>query len=226
MREPLERLSRVIDYRFNDIDLLDQAMTHRSVGSCNNERQEFLGDAILGFVIADQLYRRIDDANEGQLSRVRASLVKRETLAAIARELDLGTYLHLGPGELRSGGHSRDSILADALEALFCAVYLDGGYQSARELILRLFQRRLERLSDSAEQKDPKTRLQELLQARHLELPRYEIVEVSGQQHQQQFTVRCRCEVLGRETTGRGGSRKKAEQSAAQALLRELENEH
>ena len=166
MIEPLHQLYRELGYQFSEESLLKQALTHRSAANLNNERLEFLGDAILGFIVADELYRTFPDANEGQLSRLRARLVKKETLAAIARKLDLGNYLNLGAGELRTGGHARDSILADSLEALFAAVYLDSGYQSARDIVLNLYQKRIEELSPEAQGKDPKTRLQEYLQAR------------------------------------------------------------
>ena len=222
MRESLRQLGRIIDYEFKDLSLADQALTHRSASSVNNERQEFLGDAILGFVIADALYRQFPEADEGQLSRLRAGLVKRETLAAIARQLELGNYLSLGPGELRSGGHTRDSTLADALEALFAAVYQDSGYSAAQDLVLRLFQKRITTLSAEETQKDPKTRLQELLQARKMTLPTYDVVDISGEQHEQRFTVRCSIEGLANTTTGEGKSRRKAEQQAAQKFLRQL----
>lgn len=219
MREPPDRLSQAIGYRFRDPARLEQALTHRSAGPLNNERQEFLGDAILGFVVADALYQRFPDASEGDLSRLRARLVKKESLARIARQLKLGSYLNLGAGELRSGGQSRDSILADALEAVLAAVYLDGGYTVAREVVLRLFQPRLDDLPADARDKDPKTRLQEWLQSRKLPLPRYTIETITGKQHHQEFVVECRVEALELTTRGRGGSRRKAEQDAARRLL-------
>ncbi|MCG8426648.1 MAG: ribonuclease III [Chromatiales bacterium] len=224
MREPLEQLLRTLDYQFSNPDLINTALTHRSVGRHNNERLEFLGDAILGFVIADELYARFPDANEGELSRLRAKLVKKESLATIARELELGNYLHLGPGELRSGGHSRDSILADAFEAVLAAIYLDDGYQATRNAILRFFNSHLDRLSDRAFQKDPKTQLQEMLQAKKLSLPKYKIVDVSGAQHDQVFSVTCTVAGFDRSTTGTGSSRRNAEQAAAQQFLEYLAN--
>ncbi|MEW7978843.1 MAG: ribonuclease III [gamma proteobacterium symbiont of Phacoides pectinatus] len=226
MREPVEQLIRSIGYQFKDVALVETALTHRSAGSINNERLEFLGDSILGFVIADELSRRFPEANEGQLSRLRACLVKGESLAVIGRELELGGYLSLGPGELRSGGQSRDSILADALEALFAAVYLDGGYESARGVILRLFLKRLERLSLDAQHKDPKTRLQEFLQARKMPLPTYTVVDISGEQHDQTFRVSCRVEGIDTLSEGVGASRRKAEQAAALQLLNHLKLKH
>ncbi len=218
----MKRLQQRIAYRFSDIDLLERALSHRSLGANNNERLEFLGDAILGFEVADSLYRRLKEADEGQLSRIRAHLVRRETLAAIARELQLGDILRLGPGELRSGGQSRDSILADAVEAVIAAVYLDGGIEQARALVRRLLGDRLSEPPPETQRKDPKTQLQEHLQAIGRPLPHYEVVEIVGDQHDQTFRVRCRTGALP-DTFGEGGSRRKAEQSAARAMLHQLE---
>jgi ribonuclease-3 len=220
--EPLHRLYRELGYQFSEESLVKQALTHRSAANPNNERLEFLGDAILGFVVADELYLTFPDANEGQLSRLRARLVKKESLAAIARKLNLGSYLNLGAGELRTGGQSRDSILADALEALFAATYLDSGYQSAREVILKLYRKRIEELTPEMQGKDPKTRLQEYLQARKNPLPSYTIVAVSGEQHDQHFEVACQVVELNLLSHGLGGSRRKAEQKAAANLLEKL----
>ncbi len=225
MSAAFEALLRRLDYQPQDDTLLRCALTHRSAGKHNNERLEFLGDAILGFVIADQLYRRFPEADEGQLSRLRSSLVKRETLAEIAREVDLSPHLVLGRGELCSGGHNRASILADAVEAVLAAVYLDKGLEAVRSLILRLFAKRLERLSPDVQQKDPKTQLQEYLQARGLALPKYSVIDIQGDSHDQIFTVTCRSADLGRETVGRGGSRRKAEQAAAKRLLDEIRDD-
>ena len=225
MKPDIDKLCRQLDYRFVDPDLLHQALTHRSAGGLNNERLEYLGDAILGFVVADALYRHFPEASEGQLSRLRASLVKRDTLAKIAREYDLGVFLNLGPGELRSGGHARASILADGVEAIFAAIYLDGGYPAVRAVILNIFSPRIEMLNIDDHQKDPKTRLQELLQARKLELPSYEVTGVSGDPHQQTFRVLCRVEELQCETEGTGSSRRKAEQDAAARLLSTLKHD-
>ncbi|PLY14074.1 MAG: ribonuclease III [Sedimenticola sp.] len=225
MREPVERLSRALDYQFSNSQLIDTALTHRSAGSDNNERLEFLGDSILGFIIADELYSRFADADEGQLSRLRAKLVKKESLASIARELEIGSYLNLGPGELRSGGHSRDSILADAFEAILAAIYLDSGYENTRTVILRLFTSRLNKISEKAFQKDPKTQLQELLQSKKLPLPEYAILEITGLQHDQQFSIACKVSNLDYQTTGVGNSRRSAEQSAAKKFLEILTNE-
>lgn len=222
MREPVEQLIRKIGYDFGNKALLDQALTHRSAGGTNNERLEFLGDSILGFVIADQLFINLPSADEGSMSRFRSGLVKGVTLAEIAREIDLGKYLLLGPGELRSGGHSRDSILADALEAVFAAVYLDGGYAAARKVILDLYHNRLAEIQNKKPQKDPKTRLQEYLQAKQYRLAEYSVLEVTGEQHEQNFTVKCVVDDLGVVAISHGASRRKAEQKAASKLLQEL----
>lgn len=211
-----------LEYRFQDSDLLEAALTHRSAGSRNNERLEFLGDAVLGFVIAEWLYQEFTGVSEGQLSRLRASLVKGETLAGIARQLELGNYLRLGAGELKSGGFRRDSILADAMEAVLGAVYLDDGFEACRALIHKLFADRLADLSLVDEHRDPKTRLQEYLQSQKITLPVYEVVDVSGKAHHQRFVVECRVESAEHGTRGEGSSRRRAEQSAAQSMLTEL----
>ncbi len=219
---PLDRLLRRLDYRFNDISLAERALTHRSVSSKNNERLEFLGDAILGFVIADELYRRFPDAQEGALSRLRSSLVKGVTLADVARELEMGDYLLLGSGELKSGGFRRDSILACALEAMIGAVYLDGGEAACRALLLRLFEPRLQACSPDSVEKDPKTRLQEHLQGLGLALPEYHLLKVEGEHHEQTFYVECRAAGLASPVQGQGGGRRKAEQQAAKKALEQL----
>ncbi len=217
------KLCELIGYQFVSPALLELALTHRSAGGNNNERLEFLGDAILGMVISDWLYAHFKAASEGQLSRLRASLVKRETLASLARELDIGSYLEMGTGEQRSGGHSRDSTLADAVEAIIAAVYLDGGIDRAHQLILSLFDSRLQAVDLSDCGKDPKTRLQEYLQARNLELPDYEIIRTEGKQHHQKFTVRCSVKSPEYTSEGTGRSRRKAEQAAAAALLEQVD---
>ena len=225
MKADVDKLCRDLGYGFSDTGLIEQALTHRSAGGKNNERLEYLGDAILGFVIADALYHHFSGATEGQLSRLRSSLVKRDTLAKVAREFKLGDYLKLGQGELRSGGQSRDSILADSVEAVLAAIYLDGGYEATREVILRIFSPRLLELSPDSHQKDPKTQLQEYLQAKKVALPGYEIVDVSGDPHEQHFKVLCVIEELGRKSVGLGSSRRKAEQDAALKMLAELNHE-
>jgi len=202
--------------------LIEQALTHRSAGPTNNERLEFLGDALLGLVIAEVLLQRFPQASEGELSRRRAALVNREALARIARELKLGDYLRLGPGELRTGGYARDSILADAFEALLGAIYLDQGFATARSVVLRVFEQSLAEVAASNAGKDPKTRLQEWLQARGQGLPEYEVIDVRGEQHAQRFTVRCHLAADGREAVGDGTSRRRAEQQAAEIMLAEL----
>ncbi len=224
MREPIELLSRIIGYVFSDITILDKALTHRSASGFNNERMEFLGDSILGFVVADILYATLGKADEGDMSRLRSHLVKGVTLAEIAREINLGNYLQLGPGELRSGGQSRNSILADALEAVIAAVYLDGGLDSARKVITNLYRDRFDNITASDGLKDPKTRLQEYLQARHHKLPTYTVLEVTGEQHDQHFIVKCDVDDLNLQTVANGSSRRKAEQQAAKNILHELEN--
>lgn len=221
----IDRLQRRLGYRFDDPGRLLHALTHRSAGPDHNERLEFLGDAILGFEVADWLFRHEQTADEGQLSRMRAQLVKRETLAEVARELQLGDILRLGPGELRSGGQNRDSILADAVEAIIAAVYLDGGIEAARALVRHLLGERLATAGLQLQQKDAKTRLQEHLQARRLPLPRYEVERIDGDQHRQQFTVSCQVEGLDTRSQGQGSSRRKAEQAAAAAFLEALEND-
>lgn len=209
-------------YRFTDGRLLEAALTHRSAGSINYERLEFLGDAILNFIIAEEIYQRFPQAHEGELSRLRASLVKEETLAQLARYLELGQHLILGQGEQKSGGHRRASTLADALEALIGAVYLDGGFAACREMIVSLYRERLDAASPSTDLKDPKTRLQEYLQSRRLPPPLYNVLEISGEAHAQTF--RMECVVQGRESTqGTGSSRRRAEQDAAEKMLELLE---
>jgi ribonuclease-3 len=218
-----ERLTRALGCQIRQRRVLERALTHRSASSSNNERLEFLGDALLGFVIAEELVERFSLADEGQLSRLRASLVKRETLSTLARKLELGDYLYLGAGELRTGGHTRDSILADALEAVVAAVYLDRGFESARAVILSLFGDLLTVASEKATVKDPKTRLQEFLQGRSRPLPHYEVLSVSGRQHAQLFRVRCSLTDGAEVSEGEGTSRRRAEQQAALAMLKSVE---
>jgi ribonuclease-3 len=225
LEEKHNQLCRRLSYRFNDPSLLETAMTHRSARGINNERLEFLGDAILGLVIARALYEKFPDASEGQLSRLRASLVKRDTLAKLAHELELGECLFLGSGELKSGGFRRSSILADAMEAVIGAVERDGGLEAAQELVLHLYRQRLDEVDLKRAAKDPKTRLQEYLQGRAMALPQYEVVEVSGKVHSQTFEVECQVEARDITTHGTGSSRRKAEQAAAEQALERLEAE-
>lgn len=214
-----EWLSRQLAYQARQPDLIEAALTHRSAGGANNERLEFLGDGVLNCVVADLLYREFPLADEGELSRLRASVVRGESLAAVAAELGVGEQLRLGPGELRSGGHRRESILADALEALFGAIYLDGGFAAVSAVIERLMLPRVAELPHASELKDPKTRLQEYLQARGLALPIYALEEVQGEAHNQVFMATCEIEALGVRTRGQGQSRRRAEQDAAQRAL-------
>ena len=219
MKTPLEK---ALCYTFSDPALGGLALTHRSADRINNERLEFLGDAILGFVVADELLQRHPQASEGDLSRQRSALVNRQTLAELATELGLGALLILGPGELKSGGRQRQSILADAVEAVVGAVYIDGGMDACREVILRLYAQRLACQPASQMAKDPKTRLQEALQARGEELPFYEVVSIDGEEHQQTFVVTCRVSPLAAPTRGKGSSRRTAEQNAATKALQLL----
>lgn len=217
-------LLQALGRSFSDEALLDLALTHRSVGGKNNERLEFLGDALINACVADALYRRHAALEEGDLSRLRASLVNQEALAEVARELDLGSYLTLGPGELKSGGHRRSSILADALEALVGAVFLDAGFEAARDTILRLLEGRLSAPLSTESLKDAKTRLQEVLQARELPLPLYAVESVRGEPHRQIFRVSCTLEMLDIRTEGEAGSRRAAEQEAASHALERIEH--
>lgn len=213
-----------LGYQFNDPQLLALALTHRSVSRRhNNERLEFLGDAQLGQIISTTLFNQFSDAAEGQLTRMRASLVRGQTLALVARELSLGEYLSLGGGELKSGGFRRESILADALEAVIGAVFLDGGEQRCRDVVLDLFAPRLRTITPQSAQKDAKTRLQEWLQARKFELPAYQVVSVEGQAPKQTFEIQCELAHMQETFSARGASRRKAEQHAALLALEWLE---
>ncbi len=219
----LARLTKKLGYSFNDESLLLQALTHRSAKGRHNERLEFLGDSILGFVIAEALFEKFPSHDEGDLTRMRSSLVKGVTLAKIARDFNLGECLILGPGELKSGGHRRESILEDAIEAIIGAIYLDSDITNCKRLILTWFEKRLNVIKPGNEQKDPKTRLQEYLQGRKIALPSYEVIDTTGQSHNQQFTVRCLTEVLADEVIAKGTSRRKAEQAAAEQILALIE---
>jgi ribonuclease-3 len=216
-------LQRALGHEFADPALLTMALTHRSAGSRNNERLEFLGDSIVNHIIADALYHRFRDAREGEMSRMRASLVKGDTLAELARELQLGEYLLLGPGERKSGGYRRSSILADTLEALAGAILLDAGFQRCRECVLGWFGTRLEQLASGVADKDAKTRLQEYLQGRGNPLPEYELLDVTGDDHEQVFSIACRLSKPQLLAEGSGRSRRKAEQAAALSALQRLE---
>jgi ribonuclease-3 len=206
-----------LGYAFRRPELLNQALTHRSFGADNNERLEFVGDAVLNCAIAAILYRRFPDIPEGELSRVRASLVNGETLARLGALLDLGSAIRLGEGEQRSGGAARPSILADALEALFGAIFLDAGFDVACGVVESVYAADLAKLDPAALSKDPKTRLQEWLQARKIAVPEYSVTAITGEAHAQTFTVECRIPALGIAAIGTGTSRRAAEQAAATA---------
>jgi len=219
VNNPLLKLSQRLGYTFQDEGLIELALTHRSKSSVNNERLEFLGDSILNFVIADALFEKFPQAKEGKLSRLRARLVKGETLAQIAIDFDLGEFLILGSGELKSGGFRRESILADAVEAIIGAIYLDAGMAVVSERILSWFDSRLEELSLLDPIKDPKTRLQEHQQANKSRLPKYEVLKVDGPGNDQVFTVECRIPEVPEPVVASGSSRRIAEQSAASQMI-------
>ena len=211
-----DRLQTRLGYRFKDLGLLQQALTHRSHSTPHNERLEFLGDSILNFIIAAELYRRFTRLREGELSRLRASLVREQRLHDIAVRIELGDYLRLGEGELKSGGFRRPSILADSLEAVIGAVYLDGGFEAAQNVVMTLYQPLLDTLDPAVTaDKDPKTLLQEWLQSRKHPLPQYNVIATHGAAHDQRFEVECLIPPLGIRTVGSGTSRRLAEQEAA-----------
>lgn len=220
--EPLSQLLLRLGHRFGDPGLVTRALTHRSCGAKNNERLEFLGDSVLGVVIAATLFDRFPRLSEGELTRTRARLVRKETLAKLGRELEIGSHLLLGPGEMKSGGHDRGSILADALEALFGAVYVDAGFEAARKVILHVYQDSLDHLDPGAVDKDPKTRLQEYLQARGEPPPTYHLDQTSGAGHQQAFSVLCHVPGIEKPISASGRSRRIAEQLAAEKALQKL----
>lgn len=221
----IERLQRKLGYQFQQQGLLCQALTHRSADNKHNERLEYLGDSILSFVIASTLFLRFPGADEGEMSRMRSTLVRGDTLAMLAREFKLGECLLLGPGELKSGGYRRESILADAMEAIIGAVFLDSDIHTTEKLILKWYQSRLEQIDPENDQKDAKTRLQEYLQGRHLPLPCYLVTQVRGDAHDQEFTVQCRITDLEQPVEGTGSTRRKAERAAAEQVLKQLEKE-
>lgn len=225
MEKATSWLEKTLHYQFRDAELFVQAITHRSASGSNNERLEFLGDAVLDFVISDALFQLRPEADEGDLSKLRASLVKDTSLAELAVELGLGEHLILGSGERKTGGHRRESILADALEAILGAVYLDSGFDAAKDLVDRIFEQRLNALPDAGDLRDPKTRLQEWLQARKLSLPKYDLVSVSGKDHRQRFVVSCTVIELSQTTEGQSTSRRRAEQRAASEMLGILSGE-
>lgn len=223
MESPARWLHSHFDYSFADDSLLERALTHRSATGRNNERLEFLGDSVLNFVASDIVYRLEPRADEGRLSRLRAALVRDVTLADIAREIGLGDHLILGPGVLKSGGYRRGSILADALEALFGAIYLESGFEAAEQAVRHVLADRASELPNAVRLKDSKTRLQEWLQGRGHALPEYHVEAVSGAAHRQTFDVSCTVADLGHRTEGSGSSRRDAEQDAAREMLEILE---
>lgn len=222
MHDELKKLYQRLSYEFKNPNYVKQALTHRSVGSQNYERFEFLGDSILSFVISQELFRRFPSHSEGDLSRLRAFLVKGDMLADIAKELGLGDFLILGQGELKSGGFRRASILADALEAVFAAIYLDSGIEAAKQVILKLYQSRLDDSRLISCLKDAKTQLQEYLQAKKQSLPEYVLTKIEGEEHDQVFFITCSVASLKLKAQGQGPNRRKAEQIAAQAVLDQL----
>lgn len=222
MKKAERWLDDTLQYQFDDAMLLQQALTHRSASRNNNERLEFLGDAVLDFVISEAVYRSRPFADEGDLSKLRASLVNDASLAGLAADLGIGEHLILGSGEMKSGGHRRESILADALEAIFGAVFLDKGFDASRQVIERVFEQRLLSLPDVKDLRDAKTRLQEWLQKRKFDLPVYDLVKVTGEDHDQVFTMSCSVSDKSARTEGQASSRRKAEQAAAEAMLEKI----
>ncbi|OOF71517.1 ribonuclease III [Rodentibacter caecimuris] len=222
----LDRLERKIGYQFSDKGLLIQALTHRSASSKHNERLEFLGDSILNHAIAESLYHQFPRANEGELSRMRATLVREPTLAQLARNFELGQYMKLGSGELKSGGFRRESILSDCVEAIIGAVSLDTGLAEAMNIVRQWYSCLLAEIKPGDNQKDPKTRLQEYLQGKKLPLPTYDVVHIQGEAHCQIFTVECHLQngtKIDRTFKATGSSRRKAEQAVAEQILKILE---
>lgn len=219
---PYLALCKRLKYEFKDLQNLKLALTHRSAGSKHNERLEFLGDAILGMVMAKHLYHQFPKEPEGKLTRMRSTLVKGDTLAQMARDFNFGEVLKLGPGELKSGGFARDSILADALEATIGAIYLESGIDICEQLILEWFAQRIAKLDPNIHPKDSKTQLQEYLQSKHLPLPEYKVVDIAGKSHDQTFVVECKVSPLDTPVVAKGKSRRKAEQTAANLTLEKL----
>jgi ribonuclease III len=214
-----DELSRKLGYQFNDARLLKLALTHRSSNDDNNERLEFLGDSIVNFVIAEALFNQFPNAQEGDLSRWRATLINRDTLGELARGFDMGRYTYLGQGELKSGGGERLSILSCTMEAVIGAIYLDGGFDKVRACILLWYSSLLGSITTKTSHKDPKTQLQEYLQAKHMDLPIYTVDQIQGEAHQQIFVVHCQVHGINEMATGRGTSRRRAEQEAALTML-------
>lgn len=219
VNDPLQQLEKDLGHTFGNKTYIETALTHRSLGQSNNERLEYLGDALLGFIVAEAIYTSYPGASEGELTRLRANLVKGETLARLARKIELGNYLRLGASELKSGGWRRNSILANTLEALFGAVYLDAGLEVCRNTILHLYDDILKNSSPDTLVKDPKTRLQEYLQSRQLNLPDYQVINERGEAHNKTFTVECSIGELAVSVKADGRSKRNAEQASAQMVL-------
>lgn len=225
LTDPYIKLYKKLGYKFSDPTKLSHALTHRSANKIHNERLEYLGDAVLGMVIAKELFTRFPNEPEGKLTRMRSSIVKGDTLAEVGREFELGELLLLGPGELKSGGYRRESILADAVEAIIGAIFLEAGIDTCEQLVLTWFASRLDALDPSVTAKDSKTRLQEHLQGKKLPLPDYEVTEIKGKSHDQTFIVKCLVAGLTEATFGKGNSRRKAEQCAARLAFEKLQHD-
>jgi ribonuclease-3 len=223
-RGNIKLLQKLLGYAFHQESLLNTALTHCSAGADNNERFEFLGDSLINLIMAESLYKKFPQASEGQLTRLRATCVKGETLAKIAQDFHLGDYLRLGSGELKSGGAHRPSILADALEAVIASIYLDSSFDTVKARVLAWYEPRLEAMSLDMTEKDPKTQLQEYLQGKKQPLPLYTVTELEGESHDQSFTVHCEVALLPTPVQGKGASRRKAEQAAARAVLELLKS--
>lgn len=217
-----QRLEDRLGYRFKDQRQLQLALTHRSHSATNNERLEFLGDSILNFLMGEALFNKFSEAREGQMSRLRSQLVKGDTLAELAREFELGDCLVLGEGEMKSGGHRRDSILADAVEAIIGAIYIEAGLDICRERVVSWYAGRLNELTLDTSAKDPKSRLQEFMQSQHQPLPEYRVIEVGGEGHAQVFTIECHVGIAKQPTRAQASSRREAEKQAATAMLAQL----
>lgn len=222
----IAQLCRRLDYQFQNKTYIEQALTHRSAGISNNERLEFLGDSILNFVVSHALFTKFTNCSEGELSRLRAHLVKGATLAEIALEIGIGDALILGQGELKSGGFRRSSILADALEAIFAAIYLDSGFTECERVILNLYKERLVNPKLHENLKDSKTLLQEFLQSKQLPLPVYKLVKITGEEHEQTFHVNCSLKSFKISSKGKAETRRKAEQLAAYEILKKLQKKN
>lgn len=225
MVEDIKNLKYILNYEFQNSKLLESALSHRSYSNENNERLEFLGDSILNMVIALELFKRFPNHQEGELTRMRAKLVRGDTLAELAREFELGNYIKMSPAELRSGGSERDSILADSIEAIIGSIYLDAGFDAAQRCIVLWFGPRLEHPELIQQLKDPKTELQEFLQGRQMELPEYTIDEITGEAHDQIFKVSCHIKGIPISTTGVDTTRRRAEKKAAEEMFERIRHE-